>query len=173
MRAASDQGRYEDAACWRNRLAAFVDATVRTHRLRALARCSQLVAARPTGDGGWEVHCVQYAVLAGAAIVPAGADPRPVVQALIASAASVASPACPVPAGLAEEARLILDWLDSGGVRLVMVSEPLTMPAACGGALRAQLAQVPTESAIERHWTSGERPLGPVGSPVSRLRVPG
>jgi DNA polymerase-3 subunit epsilon len=173
MQAASVQGRYEDAACWRNRLAAFVDAAVRTHRLRALSRCSQLVAARPAGDGGWEVHCIKHAVLAGAATVPAGADPRPVVRALIASAASIASPACPVPAGLAQEARLILDWLDAGGVRLVMVSDPLTMPATCGGALRAQLAQVQTESAIERHWSRGERPLGPVGSPVSRLRVPG
>jgi len=173
MQAAADQDRFEEAARWRNRLAALVEATVRTHRLRALARCAQLVAARPTLEQGWEVHCIQHGVLAGATTVPAGVDPRPAVQALVASAASVTAPTCPVPAGLAQEARLILDWLDSGGVRLVLASEPLAMPAGCGGALHERLARVPTQSAIERQWSRGDRPLGPVGAPVSRLRAPG
>jgi len=173
MHAAADQGRYEDAACWRNRLAALVEAMMRTHRLRALGRCARLVAARATADRGWEVHCIQYGVLAGAVTVPAGVDPRPAVQALVASAASITPPACPVPAGLAEEARLILRWLEAGDVRLVMASEPLTMPVGCGGSMHARLAQASADSAVERHWSRGDRPLGPVGNPVSRLRVPG
>ncbi|MFM8896244.1 MAG: hypothetical protein ACKOE2_12980, partial [Actinomycetales bacterium] len=115
----------------------------------------------------------RHGVLAGATNVPAGLDPRPWVQALVDSAASVAAPACPVPAGLAQEAGLILTWLESDDVRLVRTSTPLSMPAACGGALRDRLANVPSESAIERHWSAGERPIGPVSRPVSRLRVPG
>ena len=173
MSSAGDQGRYEEAASWRNRLAAFVDASVRTHRLRALAQCASLVAARPTGAGGWEAHCIRFGVLASATTIPAGCDPRAAVRALVECAAAVEPASCLIPAGLPEEARLILDWLDADGVRLVMATDPLTMPSGCGGALRARLAQVPTESAIERAWAHGERPLGPVSRPVSRLRVPG
>lgn len=173
MKAACDQGRYEEAASWRNRLAAFVDASVRTHRLRTLARCASVVAARPTGTGGWEAHCIRHGVLAGAVTIAAGADPRAAIQALVESAAIVPAPSCLVPAGLPEEARLILDWLDSDGVRLVMASDPLLMPVGCGGALRARLAQVATQSPIERAWSRGDRPLGPVTPAVSRLRVPG
>lgn len=173
MQAACDQGRYEEAASWRNRLAAFVDASVRTHRLRALARCASLVAARPTEAGGWEAHCFRHGVLAGAIKIPAGSDPRAAVQALVECAAIVPAPNCLVPAGLPEEARLILDWLDADGVRLVMTSHPLQMPIGCGGALRARLARVATQSGVERIWERGDRPLGPVTRPVSRLRVPG
>ena len=51
----ADAERFEEAAVHRDRLAAFVRAAARLQRLVALTRCAELVAARPTPDGGWEV----------------------------------------------------------------------------------------------------------------------
>ena len=42
----------------------------------------ELVAARPSADGGWEIHVVRHGRLAGATVVPRGVDPRPSVDAL-------------------------------------------------------------------------------------------
>ncbi|MBU6245229.1 MAG: DEDD exonuclease domain-containing protein [Actinomycetales bacterium] len=173
MASAAEQARYEEAAAWRDRLACVVQASLRSHRRRSLARCGQLVAARPTAEGGWEAHCIRYGVLASAMVIPPGHDPRSAIEALISSAAQIDPPDVEITAGLDEEAGLILDWLDSGGVRLVVASTPLSMPIGCGGALAARLASLAGDSAIERHWSAGERPLGPPAGAVSRMRAAG
>lgn len=170
MVAASQQSRYEEAAAWRDRLSCVAQSSLRSHRRRSLARCAQLVAARPTSDGGWEAHCIRFGVLAGAVVIPAGGNPKHAIEALISSAAAIEPPEVEITAGLDEEARLILDWLDSPGVRLVVASTPLSMPIGCGGALASRLADITGHSAVERHWSAGQRPLGPPIKPVSRLR---
>lgn len=138
----AEQSRFEDAALWRDRLAHFVQASVRTHRLMMLARIEQVVAAKATPPGGWEVHCIRYGALAGAVTIDPGVEPLPVVDAMISAADHITAPAPSKVAGLTEEAEAILAWLDSDAVRLVRSSAALALPIGCGGALLAQLGQV-------------------------------
>lgn len=80
MHELSNLSRFEEAAAWRDRLTALALASVRTHRMRMLALAEQVVAARPTAQHGWEVHCIRFGRLAGAITVPPGIDPRPAVE---------------------------------------------------------------------------------------------
>lgn len=182
MRELSDLSRFEEAAAWRDRLTALALASVRTHRMRMLAVAENVVAARPTAQHGWEVHCIRFGRLAGAITVPPGVDPRPAVAALVSAAEFVASPGTPTPAGLTEEASILLDWLESDGVRLVQVSEALAMPSGCGGALAQRLSHArhgtPGRSSLpdaewfaEHSGGSSARPVGPRGPAVSRIRT--
>ncbi|QTE28373.1 DEDD exonuclease domain-containing protein [Pengzhenrongella sicca] len=111
--------RFEEAGAVRDRLDAFVRGAARAQRLAPLAACPQLVAARRTADGGWEVVLVRYARLAGTAAVDRRDDPRPAIAALLLTGEQVDPPVPPAPAAHPEEADLVLDWLDSPGVRLV------------------------------------------------------
>jgi len=168
----SAQGRYEDAALWRDRLAALAQVSVRSHRLGGLRAIDELVAAIPTESGGWEIHVIRQGRLAGAAIAPAGTDPIPVVDAAIATAQT------PVGAGpLTEETAALADWLEQPGVRLVRCSGALLMPVHCGGHLVEQLTaarKAAQTGGLEvdsvRH--SG-RPVGPAHWSITRMREPG
>lgn len=142
MRDLADQSRFEDAALWRDRLAHFLQASVRTHRLMMLAQVEQVVAAKTTPEGGWEVHCIRYGALAGAVTIDPGVEPLPVVEAMISTADHITAPAASKVASLTEESEAILAWLDSDGIRLVRSSAALALPIGCGGALLAQLGQV-------------------------------
>jgi DNA polymerase III subunit epsilon len=168
-RLAEDQ-RFEEAALWRERLGHLADASVRTHRLAALARAGELVAARPTPDGGWEVHVVRYGHLAAASVVAPGIDPRPHVDVLTATAEQVAPATAPAPAGLAEEALLILRWLDGEGVRLVRLDGGLSLPRHCGGDTARRLGDV--RRAAPRAQDAGYRPTGEGGRPVGPVEAP-
>ncbi|MDL4771190.1 MULTISPECIES: DEDD exonuclease domain-containing protein [Thermomonosporaceae] len=142
--------RYEEAAAERDRLAAFVRAAARGQRLAALAGCSQLVAARPAFDGGWELSVVRFGRLAAAGTIPPHAHPRPYVDALIATAETVFAPAGGAPGGVppgpgpaggatAEEMECVLRWLDAPGVRLVEVDGVWSCPAHGAEGLRRRI----------------------------------
>ncbi|MQY02492.1 DEDD exonuclease domain-containing protein [Actinomadura macrotermitis] len=149
--------RYEEAAAQRDRLAAFVRAAARGQRLAALARCAQLVAARPAFDGGWELAVVRHGRLAAAGTLPPRAAPRPYVDALIATAETVlpgrTDAAGGIPAGAvgagagAEEMECVLRWLAAPGVRLVELDGDWTCPAHGAEGLRRWLdnAYAPVE----------------------------
>jgi DNA polymerase III subunit epsilon len=139
--------RYEEAAAQRDRLAAFVRAAARGQRLTALARCAQLVAARPAFDGGWELSVVRHGRLAAAGTIPPGAHPRPYVDALIATAETVFPGPGPSGSATAEEMECILRWLDSPGARLVEVDGEWSCPAYGAEGLRQWIdnAYVATE----------------------------
>jgi len=164
----SIEERFEDAAVWRDRLSHLVTASVRTHRLAAVAIAEEVVAAAPTPAGGWEIHVIRHGRLAAAGAAEPGADPRPVVEALIATAEHVTAAPAPAPAGLTEEAREILRWLDGAQVRIVASSTPMAVPAHCGGAIERQLAGTAGRAprrAIgldDRDVAALARPLGPV-----------
>ena len=110
--------RYEDAARWRDRLAALLRAAHRTQRLRTLTDEAELVAAAPH-PAGWEVHVMRRGRLAAAGVMPRGTSPQPWVDTLLAVAESVERGFGPVPAATAEETELILRWLESPGIRVV------------------------------------------------------
>jgi len=122
------QERFEEAVTVRDRLAAFLRGSARSQRLAPLAACAELVAARRTDTGGWEVVLVRHGRLAGTALVPRGDDPMPAVESLRVTGEHVPAPVAPAPAGHPEEADLVLAWLGRPGVRIVSVSEPWAYP---------------------------------------------
>lgn len=155
--------RYEEAALWRDRLEAFARGAARAQEIAALAAIPELLAARVTADRGWEVHVVRHGRLAGAVTVPAGVDPRPAVDALLATSERVAPGDGPVPPALVEETTRVLRWLESGDVRLVPGPEPVAwaLPAYGAAGLLARL-QAASRSDVVR-MPSPERSLRPAG----------
>ena len=137
--------RFEDAAQWRDRLQEFAQAAARGQELASLAALPELVAARPTFAHGWELHVVRHGRLAGATVVPPGVDPRPHVEAAVATAEHVEPAAGPIPAALPAETDRVLRWLESSGTRLVRVTGETSgqgswsLPAYGAGGLRRRL----------------------------------
>ncbi|WP_125777358.1 DEDD exonuclease domain-containing protein [Antribacter gilvus] len=145
--------RFEEAGEVTRRLRAFVTGAHRAQRLDPLARCAELVAARPDGLAGpagevppggwarygWEVVVVRHGRLAATGVSRPGEDPWPLVEALRSTAEVVEPPVAPAPASHPEEAHLVLAWLESPGVRLVHVSGEWACPVR-GAAAHADLA---------------------------------
>jgi DNA polymerase-3 subunit epsilon len=125
--------RFEDARSFRDRLSAFLRGAAKTQRLEALTRCPEVVGARKE-DGRWVVHVVRRGRLAAAGVIPPGADASLWVLELRAGADTVLPGPGPLPASTAEEAELLLRWLESDGVRLVHVEGEWSCPV--GGATR-------------------------------------
>lgn len=113
------QERFEEAAVKRDELSALLRSGARDERLDPVVRCSQLVAARRSGEGGWEIVLVRYGRLVATTVVPRGADPMPAVAAIVAMGEEVPAPAHRCGAATAEESDLIAEWLQQPGVRLV------------------------------------------------------
>ncbi|MDQ1712385.1 MAG: polymerase subunit epsilon [Frankiaceae bacterium] len=133
------QRRYEDAAAHRDRMAAFVRASARQQRLASLAAVPLLVAAQPDGKEGWHLAVVAHGRLVAAGAVPAGVDPRPHVEALVATAETVRPGPGPTPCATSEEMRAVLRWLDVGGTRLVRSDGAWASPARGAARLLAGL----------------------------------
>jgi DNA polymerase-3 subunit epsilon len=160
-----EQERFEEAATVRDRLGAFLRGASRAQRFAPLSACPELVAARRTDDGGWELVLVRYGRLAGTARVDRRTDPRPVIATLQASGEHVEAPVAPAPAAHPEETDLVLTWLDQPGVRLVEVATTWAYPLRSAQRLRDPAAAVATVTrthppAIVLHpaETRGERP---------------
>ncbi|MFL6287340.1 MAG: DEDD exonuclease domain-containing protein [Actinomycetes bacterium] len=111
--------RFEEALPHRDRLRALLAVSARSQRLRAIGRCAELVAARPTPDHGWEVAVIRFGRLAASGVAPPGVAPQPFVASLRAGADQVLPSPGGFPAASAEEVECLLRWLDSSGVRLV------------------------------------------------------
>jgi len=125
------QQRYEDAATERDRLRGFLVAARRSQRLRPLTRTPELVAARRTETGGWEVALVRYGRLAGTCTVPRGQDPMPAVDALVVTGEHVPAPTTAMGAASSEETELVAEWIEHPATRLVRMEagdEPLAWP---------------------------------------------
>jgi DNA polymerase-3 subunit epsilon len=139
MASLAAQHRYEDAAAHRDRLAAFVRAAARGQQLSALARVPLLVGAQPDGRGGWHLAVVRHGRLAAAGAVPVGIDPRPEIDALVATAETVVPGPGPTPCATGEEMQAILRWLAVPGTRLVRVDGEWASPASGAARLLAWL----------------------------------
>lgn len=164
-------GRFEEAATWRDRLQHVLVGAERAARSAMLATTEELVAACPTPERGWEVHLVRYGRLAGAAVVGPGRDPLPVIEALIVTGEQVVPPVAPASAGLAEETSAILRWLDTDGVRLARSTRALALPMHVGAPLLGRLqAAKAAASGFTHEGNPRDRPMGPAqGTGVSRL----
>ena len=140
MAALSSQERFEEAGALRDRLADLVRAASRSQRATPLASTAELVAARRTARGGWDLVCVRHGRLAGSSHSPVGADPMPYVAALRASAEVVAPPTGPGTSALPEETELVLRWLEAEGTRLVDIDGEWTCPVGGAAAAHRELA---------------------------------
>lgn len=171
MRALADEERFEEARAWRERLSSVVHASLRRHRIASLAAQPELVAGRPTQEGGWELHVIRHGTLAAAALIAPGIDARAAIEALVASAAVVEPRHGGLPAGLTEECEELLSWLEQPGVRLARSTGSLSLPMRCGGRMTARLRAAREFSVIDVDWPSSrsDRPIGPVGAPRSRI----
>jgi len=140
----SGQERYEDAGAVRDRLLHLVRAAARAQRIAPLANSAEIVAARPTPQGGWEMICVRFGRLAGAAVAPRGGDARLYINALVASAEDVGPSPGPSASASAEETEKILRWLDSPDVRMVAIDGEWTCPVYGAAGARDSLEADPT-----------------------------
>jgi DNA polymerase-3 subunit epsilon len=159
------QERFEEAGQVTARLRAFVRGAARAQRLDPLSRCRELVAARPTASGGWEIVVVRHARLAATAVSAPGDDPWPVIEALRATGEVVEPPPPPAPACHPEEAEIVLAWLDTPGVRLVQVSDPWTCPVR-SAVSHVELRDV--SDSVTRMFTPAV-PAGAVGDDVDTM----
>lgn len=128
LMALSDAELFENAARLRDRLDQLVGHLERCQRLAALARISELVAAGPDGDGGWELAVIRHGRLASAGVAVRGVPPMPVVAALAAAAETVLPDPGPLYGAPHEEVALIYRWLTTPGVRIVCATSGLSLP---------------------------------------------
>ncbi|WP_424809657.1 DEDD exonuclease domain-containing protein [Rhodococcus sp. 27YEA15] len=120
---------FETAARLRDRTAAVGTSVRRTQRLAALASIDELVAARPSEDGGWELAVIRSGRLASAGIARRGTHPMPVVDAITAAAETVFPDATPFRGAPPEELGLTARWLASDGVRIVQTTSGYGEPS--------------------------------------------
>ena len=113
--------RFEEAGMWTARLRSLLLAACRAEKARPLLACPHLFVARRRPGGGWGLVAVRWGRLAGSAITPPGADPRPAVRALRATAEVVAPPSRVGAAAGVEETLLLADWALDAGARIVEV----------------------------------------------------
>ena len=129
----AERNRYETAARLRDHAAAAIDVLWRGQRLRALATVTELVAARPDGDGGWHLAVIRNGQLAAAGIARRGVPPMPVVDAICVGAQAVLPSDAPLGGALVEETGLIARWLAQPGVRIVRAEPGYASPVGAAG----------------------------------------
>jgi len=115
------QQRFEEADTIRHRLETLLHTAHRWHRVRSLAACAEIVAARRDGPN-WEVHVVRHGRLAAAGLATPSDVPQAVARAVQATAETVPRPTSPLPAATVEETERVADWLEQPGVRIMEIS---------------------------------------------------
>lgn len=147
-----EQQRFEEAAQIAARLEVFARAAARHHRIAALARCAQVVAAARVA-AGWEIHVVRHGRLAAAALARPGEVPQAVARDAVTAAETVRTPAGGQPAATIEEVERVAAWLERPGVRLIECDDAWAWP------LHGAVA--PAD--LPRHV------LGPAGADIPRM----
>ncbi|WP_089800011.1 DEDD exonuclease domain-containing protein [Cellulomonas sp. KH9] len=165
IRTLATQERFEEAAAVRDRLTAFLRGAARAQRHGRLATVRELVAARRTEDGGWELVLVRHGRLAGTAVVDRRTDPLPVVASLRAGGEHVAPPVAPATAAHPEETDLLLTWLEQPGVRLVEVDGEWSSPVRAAQSVRDVAATVALDLVAPRAPLVDDAPGSPAGAP--------
>lgn len=128
MRDLAKNQQYEAAAECRDQLAAILYGLMRTQGIVSLARCKQIIAARPCTDGGWELTIIRFGKLAGTTVATKGIDPLKALQSLKHTAATITPSSGVLPAGSPQEAEMILRWLRAPGTRLVEINGQWSSP---------------------------------------------
>ncbi len=150
----ADCNRYETAARLRDHAAAAIDVLWRGQRLRALASVTEMVAARPDGDGGWHLAVIRCGQLAAAGVARRGVPPMPVVDAISAAAQAILPAPAPLGGALVEEVALVMRWLAHPGVRIVRAEPGWTSSVGSAGrweswAASARSARLAAEQTLD------------------------
>jgi DNA polymerase-3 subunit epsilon len=140
--------RYEDAANVRARLVAFLRTTIRMQRLVSLTALPEVIAARPSATGGWELAVVRYGRLAAAGLSPPRVHPQPTLDVVLATAETVVPGPGPTPCATPEETERILAWLERPETRLVRAEIGWSSPASGALKWRAFLAHAESASSV-------------------------
>jgi DNA polymerase-3 subunit epsilon len=140
--------RFEDAAVVRGRLTAFLRTTIRMQRLVSITTLSELIAARPSATGGWELAVVRHGRLAAAGLSPPRVHPQPTLDTLLATAETVLPGPGPTPCAIPEETERILAWLERPETRLVKVDGGWGYPVNGAAKWRSLLVQAESASAV-------------------------
>ena len=131
--------RYEEASVVRDRVESLSSGVHRAALIRTLQEIPELVAARPTTSGGWDIHVIRHGWLAGSVHAPFGKDPRELLEACVQSAATYLDV---VP--LISETEMLITWLASGNTRLVRIS--------AGHTWRIPVSARPYSADIAKRW---------------------
>ncbi len=156
----AEANRYETAARLRNHAAAAIDVLWRGQRLRALAAVTEMVAARPDGDGGWHLAVIRHGQLAAAGTARRGVPPMPVIDAVCAGAQAILPTSEPLGGALIEETALVARWLAAPGVRIVRAEPGYASPVGSAGrwaswAAVARSARLAAEQVLSAEEGSG------------------
>ena len=136
--------RYEKAADLRDGLVGLLGACSRAEQRRGLREITELAAASPRPEGGWDIGLVREGRLAGAAVSPRGVNPYGVLRTLQLTAEHVDQSTSTLP----EETALISAWLTQGDTRLITSTGPWASPVR--GVQQALSAlRVPRRAAAE------------------------
>jgi len=141
VEALAAEGRYEDAALLRDRVAVLVRAVRRRQRLETLATVPELVLARPDGSGGWQLSIVRRGRLVAAGVAERGRSVRATLEGLRATAETPLG-ADGELAATVEETELVLRWLEKPGTRLVELTGTLASRTPGTGGYSGFLALV-------------------------------
>jgi DNA polymerase III subunit epsilon len=159
MRRFAAERRYEQAALTRDRLEALRRALDDRRRLAMIRAAGELVLTRPH-PGGREVTVLRHGQLASVTVVPADGP----VELAAVPEAGPEPVAGPPPRHLADELRLVAQWLDqvAGKAEVLTVSGTLASPVIGGADL-----QVRYGPGRQRHLLPGEAR----GRPMLRPRA--
>jgi DNA polymerase-3 subunit epsilon len=145
--------RFEEAAEVRNRMSAFIRGTARAQRISALTRVPQIVTAIKFSDSNkWEFVAIRYGRLAGSALSNPGVSLAQTIESLTLSAEVVTPAESVLPASTHEEVELLLNYLESPGLRLVEVIGEWHLPIFGSGKSRATLADVRRSYELDNSW---------------------
>lgn len=168
----ADSERFEEAADVRNEVTNICAASERHHRIATLVTGGRIVAAEPDGKAGWDIHVIESGRLVAATHAPAGTDPRAAARAAIATAEEHRT-----GSGVLAEATLLAGWLESPGVRLIAVQQPLAWPIGASSPIgRSVRVTSSAHSGIAPH-RYGEKgsgvPVGPAPGVLTVSRISG
>ncbi len=144
----ASQERFEEAQTVSRRLETLLEASHRTHRLRGLVSCPEIIATKAT-DAGWDIHVIRYGRLAHAVRVGHDDNPPQVARRLRDLAEVVPAPPMGLPAGSVEEAERIAAWMESG-VRLLDLDGVWSEPRL------AQVSHPDLVAMVHQHWDDVE-----------------
>lgn len=114
-------GAFERAARLRDRIAMVIRVLTRQQELAATAGLAELVLAQGSGRSRWDVAVIRHGRLAGSGVVPAGASPMPVIDAIRASSTTVLPELGPLNGATTDQIRNVHRWIDSAPTRIVSV----------------------------------------------------
>ncbi|WP_091543693.1 DEDD exonuclease domain-containing protein [Modestobacter sp. DSM 44400] len=157
------EGRYEDAAVLRDRIAVLLRAVRRRQRLESLAAVPELVLARPDGSGGWKLSVVRRGRLVAAGVAVRGRSVRGHLADLRATAETPLGPEGELAASV-DETELVLRWMEKPGTRLVDLTGTLASRTPGTGDYSEFLALVEA-GRTERDPFADTRALGTTSRP--------